>query len=176
MALMDRERLTCIGRVAQAHGIKGELRVTPLSSTPEFFAGLNEVVLDAGKGLRLMAVLGLRATGGVWIMRLAGIDDRAASEGLIGAELLVDNEALRPLAEDEYFQHDLIGCRVETIDGRRLGEVSGILETGANDVLEVSGGPQAVLVPMLANVVQDVNIAARRIRIAPLPGMLDEDD
>ncbi|MBI3993112.1 MAG: 16S rRNA processing protein RimM [Candidatus Lambdaproteobacteria bacterium] len=176
MALIDRERLTCIGTVAQPHGIKGELRVTPLSSTPDFYAGLAEVVLDAGKGLRPMAVLGLRVAGGAWIVRLAGIDDRAAAEHLVGAELLVSDETLRPLAEDEYFQHDLIGCRVETIDGRWLGDVNGILETGANDVLDVSGGPQALLVPLLASVVQAVDIAGRCIRIAPLPGMLDEDD
>ena len=174
MGLIDRDRLTCIGAVIQAHGIKGELRVAPLSTTPEFYAGIREVLLDAGKGLRVAAVQALRVQGRQWIVRLAGIDDRSAAEALVGAELLVDAEVLRPLASGEYFQHDLLGCQVETMAGETLGAVTGVLETGANDVLEVALAHGTLMVPMLEAVVREVDIAARRIRIEPLPGMLDE--
>lgn len=175
MALIDREHLICIGRVVQAHGLKGALQVTPITGSPGYYTRLREVILDAGKGLVVLPVEELRISGHGWILRGAGITDRTAAEEQIGAEVLVPEDALKPLEPGEYFQHDLMGCTVETLDGESLGTVVGILETGANDVLEVRGGHGEILVPMLANVIEEVLLTERRIRIDPLPGMLEED-
>lgn len=172
MALIDRERLVCIGVVVDAHGLKGELKVKPMTRTPSYYEASATVILDAGHGLKPMAVRNLRTAGAHWVIALEGIADRDAALAMKGAEVLLDQDDLRPLEEGEYFLDDLIGCRVEDLDGTPVGDVRGVLETGANDVLEVATERGELLVPVTAEVVREVDTAARRIRIAPLPGML----
>lgn len=176
MALIDRERLVCIGRVARAHGLRGGLLAQPLTDAPEYYTRLREILLDRGQGLQPLRVIDWVLHGRRWELRLEGVRDRDGAEALIGAELLIPQEALKPLAEGEYFQHDLLGCQVETRNGDLLGLVTGVLETGANDVLEVAGGGRVIMVPMLAQVVKAVDLAARRICIEPIPGLLEEEE
>ncbi|HKI97638.1 MAG TPA: ribosome maturation factor RimM [bacterium] len=175
MALINRERLVCIGKVQDAHGLNGELRVKPFTDSPSYYERHAEVILDAGKGLRPHAVRSIRSAGASWLVQLEGVDTREAAMALKGAELLLDESELRPLEEGEYFLDDLIGCTVEDLDGTQLGTVRGVIETGANDVLEVTTEAGETLVPMTAEVVQEVDMAARRIRIAPLPGLFDAE-
>ena len=171
MVLIDRERLVCIGRVVDAHGLHGELKVKPLTDAPSFYESRATVLLDAGQGLRSLAVRHMRTAGAHWIVGLEGVDERAAALALKGAELLLDESELRPLQEGEYFLDDLIGCTVEDERGATLGRVRGVIETGANDVLEVVTEDGEALVPMTDEVVRAVETDARRIRIQPLPGM-----
>lgn len=175
MALIDRERLVCIGVVVDAHGLKGEVKVKPMTRTPSYYEASAQVILDAGHGLRPLAVKGVRNAGALWVMGLEGVGDRDEALALKGAELLLDQDDLRPLEEGEYFLDDLIGCRVELMDGTPLGDVRGVLETGANDVLEVATERGELLVPVTQEVVREVDAQARRIRIEPLPGMLDDE-
>jgi 16S rRNA processing protein RimM len=107
-------------------------------------------------------------------MTLEGLDDRGAAEAYGGALVLLEDSRLRPLEPGEYFQHDLIGCEVETLAGRPLGQVNSIMQTGANDVLVV--GEKSLMVPMLADVVKGVDLQSRLIRIEPLPGLLEADE
>lgn len=176
MALIDRDRLVCIGRVVRAHGLRGLLLAQPLTDAPAYYTRLRELILDRGQGLQPLRVTRWVLHGRQWELALDGVSDRDGAEALIGAELLIPQEALRPLAEDEYFQHDLLGCQVETLGGAWLGLVTGVLETGANDVLEVAGSGRVIMVPMLAAVVKSVDLAARRICIEPLPGLLEEEE
>ena len=174
MALIDREQLTCIGKVAQAHGVKGELKVVPLTDTPAYYEGSQSVILETSQGLREFRVHGMRSAGKYWVMTLEGLDDRGTAEGYSGALVLLQDTQLRPLEPDEYFQHQLMGCEVETVAGKALGKVRGIMETGANDVLVV--GEESLMVPMLASVVIEVDVDRRLIRIEPIPGLLEADE
>ena len=176
MALIDRDALTCIGVAARAHGVKGELKVTPLTDAPDFYEGTRAIFLDTAQGLRGFPGARLRVSGSQWIVSLEGIQDRNAAESFQGATLLVEEAALRPLALDEYFHHDLIGCEVVTLAGRPLGRVSAVVETGANEVLAVEGGAQSVMVPMTGEVIKQVDVAARIIRIEPFPGLLEMNE
>jgi 16S rRNA processing protein RimM len=174
MTLIDRDRLTCIGTVSQAHGVKGDLKVAPLTDTPAYYERSTTVILETKQGLRDFKVSGLRRAGNHWIMTLEGLKDRGGAEAYRGARVLLDDSLLRPLEPGEYFQHDLIGCEVETLTGDPLGRVKSIMETGANDVLVVGDG--SLMVPMLAEVVKEVDVHGRRIRIAPLPGLLEAEN
>ena len=174
MALIDREQLTCIGKVAQAHGVKGELKVAPLTDTPAYYEDSQSVILETSQGLREFEVRGMRSAGKYWVMTLEGLDDRGTAEGYSGALVLLQDTQLRPLEPDEYFQHQLMGCEVETVAGKALGKVCGIMETGANDVLVV--GEESLMVPMLASVVIEVDVDRRLIRIEPMPGLLEADE
>ena len=77
------------------------------------------------------------------------------------------------LAPDEFYYHEIEGFRVETNDGRALGEVVETFATGANDVWVVRGGGRVYLIPVIADVVRSIDRKARHIVIEPLPGLLD---
>ena len=176
MVLIDRERLVCIGKVLDAHGVEGALKVKPFTDSPSYYESRATVILDAGKGLRSLAVRSIRSAGRLWVVALEGVPDRQAALALKGAELLLDESELRPLEEGEYFLNDLIGCAVVDLEGTTLGRVCGVIETGANDVLEVATERGDTLVPVTAEVLREVNLVERRIRIAPLPGMFGADE
>ena len=173
MAQIDRDSLVCIGKVVEPHGLKGELKVWPFTDEPEYYAGLTEVILDAGKGLRVYPVRSIRGKGRQWLFSLEGVDERNGATALKGAEVLLEQARLKPLEPGQYFMDDLVGCEVVDPHGHSLGRVRGVIETGANLVLEVTCRGGVTLVPMTDEVMREVDVAARRIRIAPLPGMFE---
>ena len=79
---------------------------------------------------------------------------------------------LRPLEANEFFLHKIIGCRVEDQKGQILGKIIDILETGANNVYEVSDGSSVFLVPDVPHVVVEINVETKRMVIDPLPGLI----
>lgn len=176
MGLIDRERLTCIGIVTQAHGVKGEVKISPLTNTPQFYESAAKVILETARGLAVFAVAQMRTVGSHWILALEGVSDRDGAEALQGASVLLEDSQLRPLEPGEYFRHDLMGCTVETLAGETLGPITDIMETGANDVLVVSRAGGDVMIPMVAAVVKKVDIAAKAVRIDPMPGLLESNE
>jgi len=109
-----------------------------------------------------------------WIIKLSGLDTRTVVETLHGELLEVpDRDVLRD-DDDSYFLHELIGLRVLTVDGEDLGELTEVLQPGGNDVYVVTGNGREVLVPAIGPVVQSIDLAAKRVTITPLPGLLDE--
>ena len=110
---------------------------------------------------------------GQLLLGIEGVTDRTAAEGLVRARVLVPAAALPPLAEDEFYYHEIEGFRVETVDGRALGEVAETFATGLNDVWVVRGGSREYLIPVIADVVRAIDRAGRRVVIEPVPGLLD---
>ena len=92
---------------------------------------------------------------------------------LKGCRLLLPDDQLKPLDSNEVFVHQIIGCRVEDQKGRILGEITDFLETGANNVYEVSNGSSAFLVPDVPHVVLELNVEKQRMVIDPIPGLID---
>jgi 16S rRNA processing protein RimM len=173
MSLVDRDRLTRIGRVTGAHGLDGALRAAPEADDADYYQDRTEVFVDSERGLQRFTVRHWRSTAKEWLIELEGLANRDQAEALRGAELLLGEESLRPLAEDEYFQHDLIGCEVVTGEGRRLGTVAGILEAGPQQLLVVREGAREHLLPMVGPVIEAVELESRRIRVRPPPGLLE---
>ncbi|MBA4181426.1 MAG: 16S rRNA processing protein RimM [Anaerolinea sp.] len=161
---------TAVGRVLRPHALRGELRVTAFSPSarnlqrgrPVRLAGVRRVVLRA------------RQDRDAWILKLEGLEDRSEIEALRG-ELLEtpDREVIRD-DDDSFFVHELIGLRVVTSDGRDLGTIADVLQSGAADVYVVRGPGGEVLIPATGEVVQSISLAEGRAVITPLPGMLDE--
>lgn len=174
MALIDRDTLVCIGRVSEVHGLSGELKVHAVTDDPEYYTALSAVYLDTPRGLRRMDVECFRAQGSGWAVRLAGVNSRATAEALKGAEVLVEPGQVKPLAQDEYFTRNLIGCRVATAAGRDVGTVQDVLESAAQPLLQVLGPAGEVLVPMVAGIVTAVDVLTRSVTIDPPPGLLPE--
>jgi 16S rRNA processing protein RimM len=167
-----------VGRVVGPHGLRGQLRVRLFGDGPGNLMSCSKVWLGdrrddpnakayevefVGTGRANEARLGL-----------AGIIDRDASQALRGLLVLASESALEPLADDEFYWHQLVGCEVETETGERVGTVREIWETGAHDVLVVrdEAGRQN-LIPTARELTREIDIPGRRIVVAAVPGLID---
>ncbi len=151
-----------MGRVLRPHALRGEVRASAFSAS-----ALN---LQPGRTVYLLGtprkIVRARADREAWILKLDGLDDRNAVEALRG-ELLEapDNEVERD-DEDSYFVHELIGLRVETMDGEELGTLTDVMQPGANDVYVVTDATgNELLVPAIGEVVEEIDLAAGVIRV-----------
>jgi 16S rRNA processing protein RimM len=169
METEPREGFTAVGRVLRPHALRGELRVEAFSPSARNIQRGRPVYLD---GVRRI-VLEARNDRGAWILKLGGLTDRNAVEGLRGKLLETpDAEVIRD-DDESYFVHELIGLRVSTTDGDELGAIAEVMPTGSNDVWVVRGTRGETLVPAIGDVVVRVDLGERRAIITPLMGMLD---
>ncbi|MGI6201630.1 MAG: ribosome maturation factor RimM [Christensenellales bacterium] len=163
----------CIGVIVKAQGIKGEVKVQPLTDDPQRFAALETVYRD-DRGARSLQVRSARAAGGWAYLKIAGVDDRDAAEALRGTRLYVDRAHAVHLAADTYFIADLIGCDVVDLEGAPLGEIADVLQPGGNDVYVVKGSAGERLIPAIRQVVRAVDVAAGVVTVDA--AMLKEEE
>jgi len=169
----DYDDLTWFATIVGAHGIKGAVRVKFFTETPEYYLSVKLFFLEnAGQLLPLIVSRILPSKKG-WIILFEEIEDRNAAENIKGCRLLLPDEQLKPLESDEFFVHQLIGCRVEDQNGLFLGEVVDFLETGANNVYEVHNGESEFLIPDVPHVVLELDLEKQLIVIDPLPGLIE---
>lgn len=171
--LVDRDALTCIGVVIGPHGREGTLKVAPETDSPEYYTAVTTAYVDAASGLRQVTVVGWRMAGNHWLIELEGIADREAAGELGGGELLLEATQLRPLAPGEFFRHDLVGCTVLDEAGATVGEVTGLMDNTAQHLLVVRGADHEVLLPLVDEIVTEVDLERREIRVRPPPGLLE---
>lgn len=152
-----------MGRLGAASGLSGWLRVVSYADPPEQLQNYRHWTLVLKDRRKQVTLQRLRATGNGLTCRLQGVETREAAEALNGAEIRVNRAAFPAAEEDEWYWADLEGLEVRTLEGERLGRVSGLMATGANDVLIVEG-PRRRLIPFLpGSRVREVNLAKRRL-------------
>ena len=149
-----------MGRIIGAHGVRGELKVEPLSDFPERFEAGSRLWLD---GEPYMVDRG-RVQRRIVVLKLQGIETRNQAESLHGKTLMAP-EATRIEEPDVYYLHDILGAKVEDSGGEALGELVEVLSTGSNDVYVVRGPRGELLLPALDDVVLEVDVKARRITV-----------
>ncbi len=155
-----------IGVVVGAQGIKGALKVRSYAESPEIFSPGEKIwVRRPDEDLEAREIEWVKPHGRGLVMGLTGVADRTAAEDYRGAELLIDRSVLPSLPEGTYYWADLIGLTVIDAGGRRLGRVTEILATGANDVFVVREGAEEILVPGTEEVVTDVDLASGTMRV-----------
>jgi len=165
------ERRICIGAVAGAHGVRGLVRIRSFTAQPEAVAAYGPVTDDRGR--RFTVSVRSAVKGGV-VAALSGVYDRDAAEALRGQRLWAPRAALPPAEEDEFYFADLIGLAAVADDGRPLGEVVAVLEPGSVAVLEIRpAGGESRLVPFTREAVPEIDLAAGRLTVASLPGLLE---
>jgi 16S rRNA processing protein RimM len=149
-----------LGRIAGAHGIRGEVRITTFTERPEDIAAYGPLDDGAGRTFRMEVV---RVTGKGVVARLAGVRERTAAEALKGASLYVDRERLPVPNEGEFYYADLIGMAAVNTEGRPVGEVVGVSNHGAGDILELRliGSGKTELVAFTDAFVPEVDLTAR---------------
>ncbi len=166
-----------VGRVGRPHGLRGEVTVEVRTDDPDqrFVVGSSLDTVPPERGP--LTVAAARWHSGRLLVRFAGYEDRGAADALRETMLAIDSGQLTPLTDpEEYYDHDLIGMHVVTVAGEPVGTVADVLHHG-QDMLVVDGaGPRAgaeILVPFVAPIVPDVDMAAGRLVIDPPPGLLD---
>lgn len=168
-----------VGRVGRPHGLRGEVTVEVRTDDPDqrFAAGTVLATDPADRGP--LTVSAARWHSGRLLVRFAGYGDRDAAQGLRDVVLCVDSSELAPLADpQEFYDHELIGLRVETSSGELVGTVTDVLHHG-QDLLVVGAAGQRrsdeILIPFVAALVPEVDVGAGRLVIDPPPGLLDPE-
>jgi 16S rRNA processing protein RimM len=116
-------------------------------------------------------VAGVRVHRGQLILRLAGVGDRETADQFRGQLVQIRLAAAAPLPPGTYFHHQIIGLVAVTEAGEVLGEVSEVLETGANDVYVVTGDQGEILLPAISSVIVGIDLAARQITVQMMDGL-----
>lgn len=153
-----------MGRIAAPFGVLGWVKVQPFSEEIDGLLDFPVWHLGRGAQWREVKVLEAHVQGKILVARLPGCNDRDAAAALKGLEVAVPREALPQAAENEYYWSDLIGMDVENAQGVALGKVADMMGTGANDVLVVEGERER-LIPFVRQVVLEVDLNARRLRV-----------
>jgi len=161
--------LVRIGRIVRAVGLDGLVGV---AGSQGALGELRRVVLGRGTEEREpRQIEQARPHGRAWLLRLNGVNSREAAEALIGCEVWAAREDLGDPGAGFYYWADLEGMAVSTTDGRALGRVTGLIETGAVDVLVVTGERGEVLIPLAPYVT--VDLAVGRVEVNPPEGLLE---
>ena len=156
-----------VGAIVRAIGLKGYLGV---GGSDGGLALVSRVVLRRAGVDEERKVLEARPQGRVWALRVEGISDREAAEAKVGWEVLAERDELGEAAEGTHYWADLEGLPVVTVGGEQVGTVTGLMETGAVDVLVVTGARGEVLIPLAPYV--EVDLDARRIVVDPPEGLI----
>ena len=159
-----------LGRVVAPFGVHGWLRVHAFGDDPEAWKQMRQIWIsdDAEAPAERWVVhelAGLRRHGDGVVAKLAGIDDRDASEALGSCFICAPRDALPAPKQDEYYWADLVGLDVVNLLDQSLGRVESLIETGANQVLVARDGERERLLPFIASVVKQVDVPGRRIRV-----------
>ena len=151
-----------IGRVGAAHGIRGELRIIPLTDFPERFAALREVMV----GDELLHIESVKPQGKNFLMRFREYAVREDAQKLTGRHLTVARAEAAPLDEGEYYVFDIVGLTVYDEEDNELGTVENVLRTGSNDVYAVrSEDGREILIPALRKVVRTIDVPNGRMTV-----------
>ena len=153
-----------LGVVTKAHGLRGELCIDSDPSTHDRTQRDARLLLVIGEHSQEFRVSAVRATRAGLLMKLDGVDDRSAAEAWVRADVFSDREALVRDAAS-YYDFELVGLEVFTDAGVRLGTISEVVATGANDVLVVAGDHGEILIPAIASALLEVDTVARRVRV-----------
>ena len=161
-----------MGAITQTHGIRGEVKVFPMTDDVSRFKNMKELILDTGKEQIVLEVTSARPQKNLVILKFKGIDNINDVEKYKGCGLFVTKENRVKCKKDEYFIADLIGIQVVSDEGEELGTISDVLQTGANDVYVVSkDGAKDLLIPAIHACIQNVDVAAGQMEVHLLPGL-----
>ena len=166
------EDLLQVGIITSTHGVRGEVKVYPTTDDPRRFRRLKEVVLDTGKEKMNLEIEGVKFF--KQILKFKGLDNINDIEKYRQKSLYVTRKNAVRLQRDEYFIADLIGLKVQDEDGKELGTVKDVIETGANDVYEVEmADGKSLLLPAIKQCILNVDVENGTMQVHVLEGLLD---
>lgn len=174
------EELIIIGKILKTHGLKGALRVAPLTDVPKRFQGLKSVILETRLGIKKSCTLEAvqSASGGekadvlLVCKEITSIEEAAP---YVQGWAKIPRSQSVPLPENQFYHFDLIGMAVFFEDGQYLGTLEEILKTGGNDIFVVRHESREHLIPATREVVRAVNIEQKRMVLQRISGLIEND-
>lgn len=171
---MQERELVTIGKIAGTHGYKGLLKVIPITDFPERFHQLKRVLVDNGKKITELDIISCSPYKQYYIFKFDGITSMEAAQTYSGSWMKIPENEVYPLPEGVYYHFQLLGLDVFDIEQGRLGKITDILETGANDVYVVeSEEPGEILLPAIKEVILNIDLEAKTMQVKLMPGLID---
>lgn len=168
------EQLLQVGAITQTHGVRGEVKVFPTTDEPARFKRLKNVILDTGKEQISLEIESVKFFKQYVILKFKGFDNINDIERYKGKNLYVTRENAVRLRKNEYFIADLEGLAVYLEDGTKFGTLKEVMQTGANDVYNISmAGGGEVLIPAIRECILSVDIENGKMTIHLMDGLLD---
>ena len=170
------DELVAVARVLRTRGLRGELVAELLTDFPDRFNGLERLIAVRPDGTRESVKLEEH-----WlqarhiVLKFVGYDSIETARTLVGSELAVPEAERVMLSDDEYYDWELTGCRVESIAGEHIGQVRGVMHPGATDLLVVDGANSGRehLIPLAAEICVEIDLESKLIRIDAPEGLLE---
>ena len=170
------KKFLMIGQIIKPQGVRGEIKVLPLTDDPERYYDLEYAYLDE-KGEKKVEVTGARIREGFVYITLEGVTDRDQVERMRNLFLYIDRANAAPLPEGRYYISDLIGMKVVDDKGAEMGRLTDVMQAGGNDVYEVKGA-RVFRFPALKRVLKNVDVEGETMTLdsAVLPEIAVYDD
>lgn len=162
-----------IGQIVNTNGLKGNLKVKPLTDEITRFEDLENVYIQKNNKLTEFKIQDVKYSKNMVLLKLEGIDNIEEAEKYRNCYLKINRKDAVELDEDSYFIVDIIGCEVYTDGQELLGKVIDVFPTGSNDVYTVKGiNNNEILIPAIEDVIKDVDIKNKKIIIHLMEGLI----
>ena len=171
----DQEDLIVIAHTVKTRGLRGEVVADLLTDFPDRFENLKSLIAVSAGGLhRSLQIEEQWLHGNRLVLKFAGFNSIDEAKELVGCDLAVPADDRVELPKDSFYEWELVGCRVETIDGKQVGSVKEIMRTGGVEILTVvDDGGRDRLIPMASDIVVEIDKEKKLIRIDPPEGLLE---
>src|SRR3954468_23373735 len=163
---MEWDAMAAVGRIARAHGIRGQVILNSDTDFPEerFKPGAT-VFTERGGEVKPLTLTTVRFQNGRPVIGIEGVETMNDAEALAGLELRVPVDTLAPLPAGMWYHHDLVGCEVVTGGGEKVGTVEGVEGTLTGSRLVIAGAKGEILVPLVTEICRTIDVAGKRIVI-----------
>jgi len=166
--------MALVGRIARTHGLRGHVIVNPETDFAETRFQPGAVLWTrSAQGDRQLTITECRFQQRRPVVAFEGLGDIDEVEPLIGQELRVPEDSLQPLEAGQYYEHQLVGCEVETVAGARVGAIAKVEGGAGGTRLVINGERGEIQIPFAEAICVDVDVPGRRIRIDPPDGLLE---
>jgi 16S rRNA processing protein RimM len=168
------DELVAIAKIVKPRGLRGEVVADVLTDFTGRFDNVEEVVGLAPGGKRTdLKIENFWFQKDRIILKFAGVDSMDAAEALRSIEVCIPESDVVELEDDEFFDWQLEGCEVETLDGEKLGTVRQLMRTGGTELLVVERDDRELLIPFAEAICPEVDIERKLIRVDPPEGLLE---
>ena len=172
MGRVSPENLLLVGKVIRPHGLGGLLKIFSHAQSVETFLKAGSIFLKLDpEEFQEHTVVSIKKHRNVFLFKLEGLNSLEEAEMYRGAEILIRKDSLIREDEEEYFWFELIGLRAYLENGRYIGILSNILNTGSNDIYIVSEGKKEILIPAVHDVIKKIDLETGEIIIAEMEGL-----
>jgi 16S rRNA processing protein RimM len=153
-----------VGKVINVHGIKGEVKVAPLTDEPRRFYSLNKVYVKRDSSRIELTISQVRMHKNNLLVKFEEINDRDKAESFKGSYIEIDKGNAIELSKDQYFIYDLIGIKVYSMTGNLIGTIKDVLQTGPTDIYVLQCTSKEVLVPALKDIFIEIDIKNKKAK------------